>query len=447
MVHDRKRTRVAVVTLGCPKNQVDSGIMETALSGGGFSITRSGYADAVILNTCGFIEAAKEESIEEILRFIRLKKEGKVGKVLVGGCLSQRYREELEEEIPEVDRYFGISEISSVDRILDEMFVEEGNHIAHTMKGSMETLYLERVSRMGQPWAYLKISEGCSNHCAYCVIPRIRGRLESRERKWIIAEFQEMVGKGIKEVNLIGQDIASYGNDRNEDCGLANLLRELTEEDCGEIWIRLLYLHPLNISDDLIKVIGERRAVVKYLDVPIQHGSTNILERMNRRYTREHLRDLFRRIRGEIDEAVLRTTVMVGFPGETERDFGELLEFIEEIGFDHLGGFVYSREGGSTSFSMENQVPNEVAQDRLEELLTVQSEISFSKKKAYLGKELTLLLEEQEGEILKGRYYGQAPEIDGNVSLSGSDREYVGDFIRAKIVGTDHYDLRAKISK
>ena len=444
MIDNPIEVRVAIVSLGCPKNSVDSGIMETLLAERGYKVVDDGYMDVVIINTCGFIETAKEESIDEILRFTSLKGKGLVGKVLVGGCLSQRYMKELGEEIPEVDRYFSLDDVGKVDRIVTEVLeTQDWLQPLPTSSLEVEFLYKRRAAQIKGPWAYLKISDGCPHFCSFCVIPQIRGPLKSRVRKDVLSEFREMVKRGAKEVNLVGQDIASYGSERGEKDALPDLLKSLSEISEGELWIRLLYLHPLNITENLIRAVKESPFVVNYFDVPIQHGSSRMLGKMKRNYTRDYLRDLFSLIREEMEDAVLRTTVLLGFPGENDDDFNELMELIDEVRFDRVGGFVYSREEGSVSFRMENQVPRGIATARIEELMTLQSRISHEINSSLLGKRFTVLAEtgiSDEG-IFKGRYYGQAPEVDGFVSARSRGVVNPGDRLTVKITDYDHYDL------
>jgi ribosomal protein S12 methylthiotransferase len=439
--------RIGLVHLGCAKNMVDTELMETLLARSGFSLRQRGFLDAVIVNTCGFIEAAKEESISEIFRFVDMKKMGKVGKILVGGCLSQRYMVELKNEIPEIDRFFGLKEIHRLDEILLDVMEsrQEGKPVGQ--EAGLEGLYIERIKGKKRGWVYLKITDGCSNQCSYCAIPSIRGPLKSREMKMIAAEFRAMVEAGVKEINLIGQDIGSYGRDGNENFILEVLLEELSSLATGDIWLRLLYLHPASITEKLAKIIRESPFILNYLDIPVQHGSNKILEKMNRRYSREYLYDLFSMLRETLDNLVLRTTVMVGFPGEKGEDFELLLRLIEDIRFDRLGGFTYSREEGTPAWSMGPGVSRKVAISRLEEITTVQSRISLEKNQIFSGKRVMVLVEDvnnREG-MLTGRYYGQAPEVDGTVTAEFVSPVKKGDFVNVRIDDCDHYDLSGKV--
>ncbi|NIO16807.1 MAG: 30S ribosomal protein S12 methylthiotransferase RimO [Deltaproteobacteria bacterium] len=439
--------RVGLVHLGCAKNMVDTEVMETVLARRGVSLRKRGFLDAVIINTCGFIDAAKEESLGEIFRFVELKRKGKVGKILVGGCLSQRYMVELEMEIPEIDKCFKITDVGRIDEILmDVMGVGRGG-MGIEEKTDLEDLYIERIRGKGRAWRYLKITDGCSNHCSYCTIPDIRGPLASRETKRIVSEFRAMIQKGVSEVNLVGQDIGSFGKDGARGFILENLLEELSCHASGDIWLRLLYLHPARITEKLVKIIRESPLVLNYLDIPIQHGSTRILERMNRGYTREYLYELFAMLRTNLDDLVLRTTVMVGFPGEGLNDFELLLRLIEDVGFERLGGFTYSREEGTPAWGMVPKVKKNVAISRLEELITVQSRISFEKNKRYLGKKAKVLVDavSRREATLTGRYYGQAPEVDGFVTAEYTRPVKEGEFVTVKIDSCDHYDLSGTV--
>jgi ribosomal protein S12 methylthiotransferase len=399
------------------------------------------------VNTCGFIEAAKEESIGEIFRFVDMKKMGKVGKILVGGCLSQRYMGELKNEIPEIDRFFGLKEIHRLDEILLDVMESRQEGKPVDQEAGLEGLYIERIKGKKRGWAYLKVTDGCSNHCSYCAIPSIRGPLKSRKMKMIAAEFRAMVEAGVKEINLIGQDIGSYGRDGNENVILEILLEELSSHATGDIWMRLLYLHPASITEKLAKIIRESPFILNYLDIPVQHGSNEILEKMNRRYSREYLYDLFSMLRETLDNLVLRTTVMAGFPGEKGEDFELLLRLIEDIRFDRLGGFTYSREEGTPAWSMGPGVSRNVAISRLDEIITVQSQISLEKNQIFSGKRVMVLVEDvnnREG-ILTGRHYGQAPEVDGTVTAEFVSPVIKGDFVNVRIYDYDHYDLSGKV--
>lgn len=443
----RYRGRVGLVNLGCPKNRVDSEIMEAILADRGFSIGESGRFDVVIINTCGFIQDAKEESLGEIFRVLDQKKVGEVGKIIVGGCLSQRYMNELQREIPEVDRFFGIESISQIDEIVSEVLfgLSEGGPGKDCM--SLEDRYVERVKRVTSGWTYLKITDGCSNLCAYCTIPLIRGSLKSRDMKKIVDEFKAMIDGGIKEVNLIGQDIGSFGKDRHESESLSILLEEMSALAPDDMWIRLLYLHPRNISRRLVGVIKGSLAVINYLDIPVQHSSNRILEKMDRGYTKEYLYDLFMMLRETLEGLVVRTTIMVGFPGEEKEDVDQLIDLVQDIRFDRLGGFLYSREEGTAASRMGPHIPRDEALSRLDEILTVQSQISLEKNHDLLGKRLKVLIEEVpagQGSPT-GRYYGQAPEVDGVVTVEQAERFKKGDFLMVEVTDFDHYDLYGSV--
>ncbi len=441
-----KGIRVAFVNLGCAKNRIDSEMMMAQLVSSGIELTDEFPVDAVVINTCGFIKDAKEESLDEIFRFVELKNSGAVGKVLVGGCLSQRYLSELREEIPEVDRFFGLSDIPYIRGIILETVgdeVQQGR--SHSCSDTVD-LFVERAKMVEGGWTYLKITEGCSNNCAYCSIPLIRGPMRSREVESVIREFEVLLERGVREVNLVGQDIAAFGSDLVPPTTLSYLLTLLADLCPEKLWIRLLYLHPAHITDELIKTISLHRNVVPYLDVPIQHASDRVLNRMGRGYGREDLEELFARLKSEIPGVVLRTTVLVGFPGETEDDFEELLDFIQEVEFDRLGGFVYSREEGTRAFDFDGQVPEEEAKRRLDELMTLQAEISFRRNAELVGEVFDVLVESREDEgPVEGRFYGQAPEVDGVVRIDCGEPVKIGEFVNVKITGFDHYDLEGEL--
>lgn len=440
--------RVGFVHLGCAKNRVDTEIMETLLSRSGFQLRKRGFLDAVIVNTCGFIGDAKEESLEEIFRVVGLKKAGRVGKILVGGCLSQRYLTDLAREIPEVDRFFGLKDVARIGEILIDVIEDKPLGIPPGKTADLEDAYLLRLKRNKTGWTYLKISDGCSNNCVYCTIPSIRGPLKSRYLRRVKSEFRAIVEKGIKEVNVIGQDIGSYGRDREGSIGLEGLLEELAPIVSGDIWLRLLYLHPENVTERLVRIMKESPFIVNYLDIPVQHASDRILAKMNRRYTRGYLYDLFSMLRQVLDDIVLRTTVMVGFPGERQVDFEYLQGFLEDVRFDRLGGFIYSREENTPAWNMGRRVERDTAVLRLEEILTVQSQISLENNRLLQGKKVKVLVEEAhraEGR-LTGRYYGQAPEVDGVVSAQYRSSIKRGDFVPVKISHYDHYDLFGEVA-
>lgn len=445
----KEKYRVGFVQLGCAKNRVDTEIMETILAEGGVQIGQRGYLDAVIVNTCGFVQDAKEESLEEIFRLLDMKKRGKVGKVLVGGCLSQRYAADLEREIPEVDRFFGIQDLHRVDKILSDVVGNAGEQPSRSHRLTLEDLYVLRLGRSRTGLAYLKISDGCSNLCAYCSIPAIRGSLKSRDIRRIRAEFDAILDRGIKEINLVGHDIGSYGRDRGMTSGLEVLLEELASRVTADVWVRLLYLHPENVTERLAKIIRDSPVIVDYLDIPVQHASDRVLSRMNRRYTSGYLYETFSMLREALDEPVLRTTVIVGFPGEGRRDFEQLKRFVEEIRFNHLGGFTYSREENTPAWSMDQKVSKDTAVSRLDEILTLQSEISRGKNRSLSGKTVKVLTEDIDrgGLRLTGRYFGQAPEVDGIVYAKFHDRVERGSFVSVKIHSYDHYDLFGSVEE
>ncbi len=417
---------VSLISLGCPKNTVDS---ETLLNG----LIRSGVrvsekpeeADILAVNTCGFIEDAKRESIDEILRLAQLKSNGK--KLVVLGCLSQRYGEELRREMPEIDALFGVGE---EEKVIE--YCTGGKYVAK------EDVHLG-PGLMKPHFRYLKVSEGCGRRCSFCVIPSIRGPQRSRRAEEIIREAEGAVRSGAKELILVAQDITGYGGDIKE-AGLPTLLRRMSSIE-GDFWIRLLYLHPAGIDDALLETISEEEKIVKYVDVPLQHCEDRILRAMRRAGgTRKQYLKLVARIRKAIPGAALRTAFIVGFPGETEEDFNGLMDFVEEVQFDRLGAFVYSREEGTSAASMPGQVPEEIKKRRWEELMRAQADISLEKNRELVGRTLRSLVDVAGSGEAAGRIYSQAPEIDGNSIIRGNNLDE-GSFVDIKITAASDYDL------
>lgn len=428
------KKKVAVISLGCPKNLVDTEYIVGLLKATGdvLFVNNLKEADIILVNTCGFIQPAKEESIDEILNAIEEKKANPEKKVVVAGCLYQRYKEELKKELPEVDTFIGTNEIlNSVEKILNR-------------KAAYTKPYLLREILTPPHIAYLKISEGCSNACTYCAIPLIRGKLKSRPMEEILEEAEKLAERGVKELYVIAQDTTAYLHDRGEKNGLVKLLEKL-EEIKGIKWIRLMYTYPSHISDELIDYISTSKKVVKYLDVPLQHISDKVLASMGRKYTRSEAEKLIDRLKSKIPDVTLRTTFIVGFPTESERDFEELHQFIKEVEFDWVGFFKYSREDGTAAYKL-GDLSEETKNSRLSLLEETQFWIYEKKQKKLIGRELELIVDgtsqEMEG-YSEARSYRNAYEIDGIVYLRGNFKK--GEIVKGKITNlASNVDLTAE---
>ncbi len=437
--------QVGFISLGCAKNQVDTEIMIAKLKKAGYKIVNNMLkADIIVINTCGFIEDAREEAINTILETGKLKDSGYLQYLVATGCLAQRYGQELLDEIPELDGVIGISSFVEIDQHLD--LILAGERVCQVTKPS--EIFFEkgpRVLTTPAGSAYLKITEGCNNRCSYCAIPLIRGPLRSRPSDELIEEARELVGKGIKELVLIGQDTAQYAQDlRNED-NINRLLKQLTTVD-GLAWIRLLYLHPAHIKQDLIDLIAREAKVLPYLDIPIQHASGNILKAMNRKHEEEELALLMHRLKEQVGGLVLRTTVMLGFPGESEDDFRRLYDFVGETEFDWLGAFAFTAEEGTTAYTMAEQVPEEIKQERLDAIMKLQKGISRKKNKARLKQRYDILISSQLSKNLYvGRGYFQAPEVDGLTMVKSERKLPRGDFVKVSMQAIRNYDLIGEV--
>ncbi len=434
---------VRIQTLGCAKNAVDTEVMAGLLIGGGCRIVSRGPADVGVVNTCGFIRDAKEESIAEILSHAREKEKGRIRRLVVAGCLAKRYRDELPGTLPEVDLFVGPGDIPALPRLVEKLF--EGGH-PRTFVGTNplpEEAYRHRRRNPGEASAYVKILEGCDHRCAYCTIPDIRGHLRSRDRDSLLAEVRMLVRGGAKEINLVGQDITSYGADRGEKRGLARLVRDLCAIR-GVRWVRLLYLYPGRIDDELIDLVAEKGKVCRYLDIPVQHIDVDVLARMGRRYGPDEVWALLSRLRERVPGIFLRTSLIVGFPGETPAAFRRLLRFVHDSRWDYLGVFSYSREEGTPAHAMARQVGETVKRERARRIQDAQTDILAVRNTGMAGQEIDVLVEETRGRgRAVGRHRGQAPEVDGNVLLSGY-RGLPGRFLRARVTGAREWDLLAK---
>lgn len=437
--------RVGMISLGCPKNQVDAERMLAVLESQGFEIVDCyDGADAVIVNTCGFIDAAKEEAIENILDMAELKKEGTIKKIIVSGCLTEVYKDEIFKEIPEVDAVIGIGEIANIADIIRKTL--DGNEAILEM-GEKENLPLcgERLLTTPEHWAYLKIADGCSNRCTYCAIPGIRGNFRSADFDMLIEEARQLAMAGTKELILIAQDTTAYGIDLYGKLRLPELLNELCEID-GIEWIRMLYCYPDKITDELLEVMKNQPKICHYIDLPLQHADDKILKRMNRKGDSAQLKDTIRRIREAMPDAVIRTTFMVGFPSEGEEEFENLAEFVNEIEFDRLGVFTFSPQEGTPAYSMDEQVDEQVKQDRGEIIMADQLEITNLKNNEKIGQTYRVLVEDYDGysDSYSGRTYMDAPEIDGKIIFTTSHDYNIGDFVWAEVIGINDYDLIGK---
>jgi ribosomal protein S12 methylthiotransferase len=425
--------KIKLITLGCAKNLVDSEYIAGGLQSGGVELTdESENIDAMIINTCGFIESAKEESIDTIFDAIALKQQGKCGKVIVTGCLSQRYGLELRKEIPEIDAIYG-------NRNLEKIVQE----IARQLDLQRELLG-ERQLLSPKHYAYLKISEGCEHPCTFCAIPGIRGDFQSKPIETLVAESRRLAEKGVKELVLIAQDTTVYGQDFYGEKKLPELLRALAKID-GIEWIRLMYAYPYHVADELIATIAETDKICHYLDMPVQHVSDDMLKRMARRMNGEKQHRLIEKLRQSIPDLVLRTSVIVGFPGETEEDFEQLHDYVAEGYFDRLGVFTYSSEEGTPAAMFPNPVPEQVKRERQDLLIQAQDEVAIEKNKVFVGKALQVLVDEYNHEegVFLARTVWDCPEIDQTVLLKESCR--IGAFYQARIVGSGVHELTAKI--
>jgi len=424
-----------MVSLGCPKNQVDAEQMLGVLAKQGFEITpEQDQADVIVVNTCGFIGSAKEESIGAILDAARMKKQGKCRALIVAGCLAQRYKDELSKELPEADAIIGTAEIPKVAEICGYVL---GKH-EHFVTASSPTLVfgLPRVSTTPRHYRYLKIAEGCSNRCSYCAIPLIRGNFTSRPIDSIIEEAKRLADEGTRELVLLAQDSTQY---RDRDIDLPRLLTKLTKVR-GLKWIRLMYVYPGKVSNALISVLADEEKLCKYLDIPVQHIDDRILAAMNRRGTSGDIKRTIERLRKKVPGIALRTSLIVGFPGETEVAFKRLYSFVKEYEFEHLGVFTYSPEEGTTAIDLPGRVPEDVAQERLDRIMKAQAKISLMKNRALIGTRQTVLVDTLEDMALIGRLQTQAPEIDGSVYLSETDAA-PGEFVEVTITDAREYDL------
>ena len=436
--------KIGMISLGCPKNQVDAERMLAQLDKNGFRIADCYEGvDAVIINTCGFIDAAKQEAIENILEMAQLKEEGLVKKIIVTGCLAQRYKEEILAEIPETDAIIGIGANGNIADITKKVI--EGEKIFEMPSNAELPLVGERLLTTPEHWAYLKIADGCSNRCTYCAIPSIRGDFRSVEFETLVEEAKALAAAGTKELILIAQDTTSYGIDLYGKLRLPELLDALCEID-GIEWIRMLYCYPDKITDELIETMARQPKVLHYIDLPLQHADDGMLKAMNRRGDSAHIRSVITKIRNAMPDAVIRTTFIVGFPGEGEKEFENLAEFVNEIEFDRLGCFSFSPQEGTPAYDFDNQVEEDVKLRRGEIIMQDQLEIVTVKNHERIGKTYRVIVEDYDGysDSYSGRTYMDAPEIDGMISFTTDKHYEVGEFADVEIIGMNDYDLIGK---
>lgn len=427
----KSKDKINLITLGCSKNTVDSERLLNQLKLNDFNLTEDpGKAETVIINTCGFIEAAKQESIDTILNAVELKNQGKLKKVIVAGCLSERYMSELKKEIPDVDAFFGAEKYED---ILNEL----GGKLKRELLG-------ERLLTTPSHTAYLKISEGCDHPCSFCAIPLMRGKHQSRPIDELIRETEFLAANNTKELILIAQDTTDYGKDIYGKKALAELIDKLSDVE-GIEWIRLMYAYPSQFPDDVIDVIYENPKVCKYLDIPLQHISDNVLKSMRRGVSAKRTRELLYKLRERIPEITLRTTFIVGYPNEGEKEFKELCEFVREIEFDWMGTFTFSVEDNTTSYILGDPVPEKVKLKRKDILMEIQKDISFKRNKSFIDKKLNVLIENIEGDYYIGRSYRNAPEVDGEIVINRRNNNInPGDFCISEVYDNNEYDLFAK---
>ena len=433
---------VLFISLGCDKNLVDSEVMIGLLADKGYQMTDDEtQADVIVINTCCFIHDAKEESIQTILEMAEYKKTGTLKALIVTGCLAQRYQEEILEEIPEVDEVLGTTSYDKiVDAIQEALEGKSGVRIE-----DIDALPLPDTKRLvttGGHFAYLKIAEGCDKHCTYCIIPKIRGNYRSVPMERLVKEARDLAEDGVKELILVAQETTIYGTDLYREKSLHRLLRELCKID-GIRWIRILYCYPEEIDDSLIQVMKEEPKICHYLDLPIQHASTEILRRMGRRTSREDLEEIIGKLRREIPDIAIRTTLITGFPGETKEQHEELMDFVDQMEFDRLGVFTYSPEEGTPAAQMEDQIPEEVKEDRQAELMELQQEIAFDLAEDMIGREVLVMIEGKVADenAYVGRTYKDAPNVDGLIFVNTDEELMSGDFARVKVTGAAEYDL------
>lgn len=434
--------KILFISLGCDKNLVDTEVMLGMLASRGYEMTNDEQeADIIVINTCCFIHDAKEESIQNILEMAEYKKNGSAKALIVTGCMAERYRQEILDEIPEVDEVLGTT---AYDRILDAVDAAlAGQH--EVMTADLDALPLPETKRLvttGGHFAYLKIAEGCDKHCTYCIIPKIRGNFRSVPMERLLKEAQDLAEQGVKELILVAQETTLYGKDLYGEKSLPKLLRELCKIS-GIRWIRILYCYPEEITDELIQVMKEEPKICHYLDLPIQHANDTILKRMGRRTSKQELIDIVQKLRKEIPDICLRTTLITGFPGETQEQHEEVMEFIDTLEFDRLGAFTYSPEEDTPAATFEDQIEEEVKEDRQADIMELQQEIAFDKAEDMIGREVLVMIEGKVADenAYVGRTYRDAPNVDGLIFINTDVELISGDFAKVKVTGALDYDL------
>ena len=434
--------KILFISLGCDKNLVDTEVMLGMLASRGYEMTNDEQeADIIVINTCCFIHDAKEESIQNILEMAEYKKNGSAKALIVTGCMAERYRQEILDEIPEVDEVLGTT---AYDRILDAVDAAlAGQH--EVMTADLDALPLPETKRLvttGGHFAYLKIAEGCDKHCTYCIIPKIRGNFRSVPMERLLKEAQDLAEQGVKELLLVAQETTLYGKDLYGEKSLPKLLRELCKIS-GIRWIRILYCYPEEITDELIQVMKEESKICHYLDLPIQHANDTILKRMGRRTSKQELIDIVQKLRKEIPDICLRTTLITGFPGETQEQHEEVMEFIDTLEFDRLGAFTYSPEEDTPAATFEDQIDEEVKEDRQADIMELQQEIAFDKAEDMIGREVLVMIEGKVADenAYVGRTYRDAPNVDGLIFINTDVELISGDFAKVKVTGALDYDL------
>jgi len=438
-------TKIGIISLGCPRNQVDTEVMMGLLRNDGFSVSEGVEGcDIALINTCSFIKDAKEESIEIILEAEELKKRGDLKAIVVAGCLPQRYRSELNGTLKAVDGFLGVGDVEKIPELIKKIL--KGKR-AKIISRTPEYLYSDtspRISLTPPHYIYVKLSEGCSNNCSYCVIPKLRGKLRSRPIDSVVREVEMAAeSRKLSEINLIGQDITNYGVDRSGNPELTTLLKRLVKLKSTP-WIRLLYTHPAHYEDGLIDLVANEEVICKYLDIPFQHISDTVLKRMKRKVARKDIEVLIKKVRKAIPELSIRTTFIVGFPGETDKEFEELRNFVSDMKFERMGIFTYSREEGSPAYKFPKQVSEKVKKERFDELMRLQQDISVENNNQFLGKTIEVLIDEKREKnspFILGRTQADAPEVDGTVYVNSKKQLRSGDFVPVKITDTLEYDL------
>ena len=440
--------KILFISLGCDKNLVDTEMMLGQLSQEGFTFTDDEYeAEVIVINTCCFINDAKEESINTILEMAELKKQGNLKALVVTGCLAQRYKEEIQTEIPEVDCILGTTAIDQIVEAVKEVLEGQAVGLKHIEDINRKPVYgKKRIMTTGGHYAYMKIAEGCDKHCTYCIIPKIRGNFRSVPMEALIEEAKQLVEQGVKELILVAQETTLYGQDLYGRKALPELLDKLNEIP-GLYWIRILYCYPEEVTDELIDAIKRNNKVCHYLDIPIQHGSDAVLKRMGRRTNEQQLREIVDKLRNEIPDICLRTTLISGFPGETEDDHEAVMHFVDDLEFDRLGVFTYSPEEDTPAAMMTDQIPEEIKEDRRSEIMELQQEIAYDKADAMIGEKLMVMIEGKVADenAYVGRSYKDAPNVDGYVFVNTGKNLMTGDFVPVVITGSYEYDLIGEI--